>query len=278
MLDAEHIRGLIGHKGGDPGFFSVSSIDPTPSTNEEIKKAIRADAGEGAVVLSTCQTAGYGRQRRAWASPEGGLYLSCLLRPGGHAVEPSLLPSFGLAASLAVCDLLDKMGCNDQIKVKWPNDIVGTQGKYSGISNELVEGALCVGIGVNLFAPVCAQALDGKYQAAYAVPTLQSSTLKPSISTEGLDTEQTSFIEEAAAQLLVNLATAYQRWCAQGFEPFRETYMDRSSLMGRPIKLELPDCTVLEGVAVDVDEYGFLMIRDQEGRLHQAHSGEAHLV
>lgn len=47
-----------------------------------MKRALEAGEPEGLALRARRQTGGYGRQGRAWASPEGGLYLSLLLRLG----------------------------------------------------------------------------------------------------------------------------------------------------------------------------------------------------
>ena len=69
------------------------------STNEVVKHALEEGEPEGLAVRARCQSGGYGRQGRTWASPEGGLYLSLLLRP--H-VPPAQLPTLSLVAGLAV--------------------------------------------------------------------------------------------------------------------------------------------------------------------------------
>lgn len=94
------------------------------STNNVVKQAIESGEAEGLVVRAWRQTGAYGRQGRAWASPEGGLYLSLLLRP---EVSASQLPTLSLVAALAVCDALASLVTSDQAKrlrIKWPNDII----------------------------------------------------------------------------------------------------------------------------------------------------------
>ena len=79
--------------------FRVVNYDEVSSTNELVKRAIEAGEPEGYAVCARRQTGGYGRQGRAWSSPEGGLYLSVLLRPD---VSPGQLPTLSLVAALAV--------------------------------------------------------------------------------------------------------------------------------------------------------------------------------
>ena len=104
--------------------FRIRVLDEVESTNVEVKRAIDEGEPEGLVVRARCQTGGYGRQGRAWRSPVGGLYFSMLLRPFAPTAE---LPTLALAAGLAVRRALARSvrpELSDNVRVKWPNDIV----------------------------------------------------------------------------------------------------------------------------------------------------------
>ena len=104
--------------------FRVESLEAVGSTNDEVKRALEAGEPEGLAVRARRQTGGYGRQGRAWASPEGGMYLSLLLRPD---VPPAQLPTLSLVTGLAVRRALASLVTLDEarrIKVKWPNDVI----------------------------------------------------------------------------------------------------------------------------------------------------------
>lgn len=108
--------------------FRVVTLEETPSTNLEIKRALDAGEAEGLVVRARRQVAGYGRQGRAWASPEGGLYCSLLLRPSVDlAALPTLSLVVGIAVRRAVVSLID-VPAAQAIQIKWPNDVVLAQG------------------------------------------------------------------------------------------------------------------------------------------------------
>ncbi len=132
----------------------ILRFDSLPSTNTEAARQARAGAAEGLCVVAREQTAGRGRQQRAWASPpDAGLYLSVVLRP---RLEPSAWPLVTLAAALAVRDALSET-CRLDADIKWPNDLLARGRKLCGILAETVEaggaGRACVvGIGVNLSA------------------------------------------------------------------------------------------------------------------------------
>ena len=103
--------------------FCVQSLESVSSTNDVIKQAIEAGEPEGLAVRALRQTAGYGRQGRAWESPIGGLYQSFLLRPDVPFSQlPTLSLLVGLAVRRAVASLVPTLA--DRAQVKWPNDLV----------------------------------------------------------------------------------------------------------------------------------------------------------
>jgi BirA family biotin operon repressor/biotin-[acetyl-CoA-carboxylase] ligase len=88
---------------------------------------------------------------RSFLSPEGGIYLSVILRPQGSAED--LLPLTALLAAVA-CDAVEE-ACGFRPQIKWLNDLVAGDKKLAGILTELVldsaggvTAAVC-GIGIN---------------------------------------------------------------------------------------------------------------------------------
>ncbi len=83
--------------------FSITHKDLTSSTNDDVWDLAKQGAPEGVVVVARSQRQGRGQRGRVWASPEGGLYFSFLLRPASAQNEwPSLSP----ALARAVCRVL----------------------------------------------------------------------------------------------------------------------------------------------------------------------------
>lgn len=124
--------------------------DQVDSTNLRVKSAIDAGQAEGLAVRAASQTAGYGRQGRTWASPQGGLYLSVLLRP---TVRLDVLPSLSLVAAVAVCRALCQLLPVESLadmRIKWPNDIILAPTPAScagGVGSAEGEGAGSAGSG-----------------------------------------------------------------------------------------------------------------------------------
>ena len=110
-------------------------------------------AAEGTVVVARKQTAGRGRFDRNWESPEGGLFMSVVLRP---SAEGAMLLS--LVGALAVVD-----GIAEETRlfpvIRWPNDVLLDGKKVGGVIAEANFSGrslsfVIVGMGVNCnFSP-----------------------------------------------------------------------------------------------------------------------------
>ena len=261
------------------GFLKLSYLESVSSTNEIIRAAISAKEPEGTAVIALQQTGGYGRQGRYWKSPVGGIYVSLLLRPVQAGRALSEAPTLSLVLSLAVKHTLHKLGCRVPLSVKWPNDVLCDQGKLCGISLEAIDGALCIGLGLNLLMPNEKQTLEGKYVAAYASVIIQDDNLCHTVSPEGLTAAQKVFFENAAACLLSEVVSAYNQWLVEGFSSFREEYRASSALQGKSIQLVSQTNGILyEGTVQDVDIDGCLCLRTEQDEVVRAHSGEVHIV
>lgn len=107
-------------------------------------------SGAPQLVLAEGQAAGRGRRGRRWRSPLGsGLYLSLAWPLAPDAV----LAGASLAVGVAAVEALRCLGAPG-LALKWPNDIVHTQGKVGGILLELQrQGSaswLILGLGLNV--------------------------------------------------------------------------------------------------------------------------------
>jgi BirA family biotin operon repressor/biotin-[acetyl-CoA-carboxylase] ligase len=112
----------------------------TGSTNDRARALAGAGAPHGTLVTAAEQTAGRGRQGRAWSAPPGAaLLMSLVLRD-----PPRLLP---LAAAVAVAEVV-----GPSAQIKWPNDVLLDGGKVAGILAESrpQERWAVLGIGLNV--------------------------------------------------------------------------------------------------------------------------------
>lgn len=250
--------------------FAVRCADVTPSTNVAVKESLRAGEAEGLVCAALEQRNGYGRQGRAWSSPIGGAYFSVSLRP---RVAPEALSTISLVASLAVRAALVRLGCPHEVLIKWPNDVVCAAGKLCGISLDAVAGGVCVGIGVNALRPEGGVAtVGGKNTPAFAFPG------EPEVGQAGVTERQARLLEEVVACTLASFSPLYARWQAEGFRVFREDYERLLSLRGVEVEtVSITDDVLAGGVVEGIDDAGRLLLRQPDGSLFAASSGEIHL-
>lgn len=127
-------------------------LDSVASTQDVVRQAARDGAAEGLAVVAGQQTAGKGRAGRAWWSPpQGGLYLSLLLRPD---LPGDLVSWTTMALALGAVEAIEAV-CGVRPDIKWPNDLLVHGRKLAGV---LAEGAftgsrldyVIAGVGLNL--------------------------------------------------------------------------------------------------------------------------------
>jgi BirA family transcriptional regulator, biotin operon repressor / biotin---[acetyl-CoA-carboxylase] ligase len=109
-----------------------------------------------AVFVAWEQTAGRGRQGRAWASPAGAGAWVTMIRPLAEVGDLAVLP---LLVPLGLCEGLDRhLPSGRECRIKWPNDILVGGRKVGGVlidgvaprGGEESDGAAVIGFGVNL--------------------------------------------------------------------------------------------------------------------------------
>lgn len=135
--------------------------DCVDSTNVKVKDMALHGAAEGATLIADTQTGGRGRRGRTFYSPEGGLYLSTLLRPAAHT-HPGLITCCAAVAAARAIESL----CPLMVELKWVNDLFVSDRKVAGILAEGVFSpageltAIVLGIGINV-SGVLPSELDG---------------------------------------------------------------------------------------------------------------------
>ncbi|MDO4501987.1 MAG: biotin--[acetyl-CoA-carboxylase] ligase [Coriobacteriia bacterium] len=269
----------------------LSTHDVLPSSNNVVKHAIEAGEPQGLVVRTFKQTAGYGRLGRSWVSPEGGLYVSILLRP---QVDLRTLPTLGLVVGLALQRTVEGIlpaELRSCLRVKWPNDLVWKGGdrqrgvfpKVSGISFERHAGGVCVGVGVNVFRPFGEQAVGGKnvpvYLAEVLEQRLQAAGVPAAVGPEGLVDEQRALILGLCDRFLEELAVVYDQWQEKGMAAFVDEYSRKLCLMDeRVMVMDQLDQSVVSGMVQGVDADGRLLLLTDAGVVEPVSSGVVQLA
>ena len=125
--------------------------EKTASTNDDAKVYLPNQSSELSIHLTEQQEAGKGRNGKKWVSPKGkNIYLSLGWK---SPLQYSELDGLSLSVGCIVANVLN-LSANDQINIKWPNDLLINQKKVSGILIETVdlEGqvGIVIGVGINV--------------------------------------------------------------------------------------------------------------------------------
>lgn len=236
----------------------VISLEECPSTNALLKAMAREGAEDGTVLMSRRQTEGRGRLGRSFVSPEGGVYLSMLLRPEAAAAER--LPELSACAALAVRRALLDFGV--EVGIKWPNDLLLQGKKICGILPEtLLQGeriAVILGMGINLNTDEAAFEVDLENIAA-SVSALC-----------GREFDREAFIRA----LISALDDTCERW--RRGERLAAEYRAACLGLGREL-LILRDGVGETVLALDVCDDMSLLVRYPDGREEKLRFGEVSL-
>lgn len=119
----------------------VELLDEIGSTQDEVRRRLEAGKALPDILAATHQTGGRGRRGRSWHSVPGeSLAMSFPLSHLAEHKSPWLL---GMVMSIQTARLLDGY-------VRWPNDVVISGKKVSGVLTEMLHGIPVIGIGINL--------------------------------------------------------------------------------------------------------------------------------
>ncbi len=188
------------------------------------------------IVIAEHQIHGYGRHKRVWESNLGGIWATAVI-----SLPADKSPYLNIAIPLVLQRVLRSIGVKTWIK--WPNDIVFEERKLGGT---LIEGVafqdsitVYVGVGVNVNNYV-------------GIP--EATSLKKIIGLTPRNRVLAPFIGYLArvAKLVI--------------EPSKlvDEYLSNLTTLNRVVVAETTD-GIVEGRAVEVDEYGSLIVSTKSG-------------
>jgi BirA family biotin operon repressor/biotin-[acetyl-CoA-carboxylase] ligase len=213
----------------------IIQLEEVDSTNEYAKKLI-PEVQEGAVIVAKRQTSGKGRKGRFWASPEGGIWASVILRP------PRIDPRLVFVGALAVADTLRDFGIGSWIK--WPNDVWVGNRKISGILTEVKGDFAIMGIGINVNNEIPKELKE-------------TATSLRDLLGKAVD------LEEVLKRLLRNLNCWYEVFL-ENPDLIVEEIKKRTVLIGKLVKVITEEGTV-EGKVLDILSDGTLLLDGSRG-------------
>lgn len=236
----------------------VVYFDVTDSTSIQAKRLAEQGARHGTLAVADRQTAGRGRRGRQWDSPSGtNLYFSILLRPRFHPEKASMLT---VLMALAATEAAEAAGV-ENIKIKWPNDLVLNGKKVCGILTELSAEPDCIhyvviGTGINTAGQDFPEELQGTATSIF--------------NETGIEIKRAELLQGT----LKRFEEVYETFTKAGsLEPLREAYESRLVNKDREVKVLDPkgEYTAL---AKGITENGELIVIDETGRERLVYAGE----
>ncbi len=232
-----------------------SEID---STNRFLLKN-SADLPPYSVALTDFQSKGRGRLQRTWVAPYAtSLLVSVLLRPAFPAIWLTMLA--GLAAVKTIQE-----NCALNAALKWPNDVMlqqadGTWHKTGGILTEVQsigeESIAVVGMGLNV--NIVAEDLPAAVTPATSLRVMLG---------QAVDREQ--LLADWLLALEAGLVSAENQ-----VSPHPQWQLQLITL-NQPVIVS--GAIDIEGTAEATDEWGRLLVRDQNGDLHKVAAADVTL-
>ena len=225
--------------------------DSIGSTMDEAFKFAMDECVEGTVVCAEEQAKGRGRMGRDWSSTiSKGIYTSIVLKPNLVATDVAKLT---LLTGVAVYEAVKKVS-DIGISIKWPNDLMVGDKKLCGILTEMnaqMEQVkfVIVGIGIN-------------------VNHTKNELLPEAVSIKTETGEEISRVK-LLREILISLEYWYELMLDQGFDPVIKKWKEYTSTLNRRIRLN-----EIEGKAIDLDEFGGLVIETDDGMVVKRMSGD----
>ncbi len=215
------------------------------STNRAASDLAKHGEPEGTLVITDFQTSGRGRLDHVWSSPAGkDLLFSLILRPEG---DPGFVLPSTLAFSVAISEALSGLFDFD-VGVKWPNDLVTTEGKIGGIladrsTTQAGSSSVVVGIGLNV------NSRTDDFPVEFRDSAVSCRTLTGNVADR----------VRVLTEVLQAVETCYRRFRVEGFPVFRRSYVDRLLIKGRTVSFNRGDKRWI-GTVTGVQDDGALMV------------------
>jgi len=260
-LDAVEINRCLGDCAAR---FQLEVIQQAASSNSELLQRAVRGAPSGSVLAVELQTAGRGRIGRVWHSGLGNALTFSLL----WRFECGLngLSGLSLAVGVAILRALRRFEAAG-VGLKWPNDILAehgnsmVRGKLGGVLIEAQgdmygPSAVVIGIGINCSLPT----------------VLERAITQPAVSLKQLCVKPPTR-DQLLAAVLQELAAVLDEFARDGFAALRGEWERYHAQQDLPIQLQMPDGSIVEGIARGVGDNGELRLETAQG-MRQFNSGE----
>ncbi|ELZ96725.1 biotin--acetyl-CoA-carboxylase ligase [Haloferax mucosum ATCC BAA-1512] len=245
--------------------YDVEFHEALASSNDRARE-LAAEGATDVAVVAREQIASKGRKGREWSAPDGGVWMSLLVRPDE---PPAHAPLYTLAMAVAVCDAAREAGVDASIK--WPNDVIVSGTRDGAESDRAVDS----GESDRGYRKLCGILTEMEGEADRVSWLVIGPGTNVNLDPETLPEGATSISAEAGA---VERRVFVQR-VLERFDELRAdldgvlpAWRERADTLGRHVRVHTAG-GVLEGKAVDVEHPGTLVVQTSEGET-RVHAGD----
>lgn len=221
--------------------WNIQSVEECLSTQDLVRQQLRNPLKDNLFpcIRTGLQTQGQGRRGRVWDSQNGDLAFSFAIKP---ACSQQYWASLSLVVGLAMVQTIGQ----DNLVLKWPNDILEDGQKVCGILCDVHNDFMIIGVGANLVP----------------ISHSQRSHVKTD---KNADQVMRAFLQEFEGLL--------QEWNDSGFAVLKERWLKWALPQGSDISVKMGDEQVF-GRFEGVDDNGCLLFMDENSRIKTVSSGE----
>jgi len=246
----------------------------------------------GTLIVADEQSAGRGRQQRRWEAPPGQALLSSLILKAPLPLPLQQIPmAAGLAALAAISACVPAL--QGQVGLKWPNDLLlghgmNDAGKVGGI---LIESSfhgttphhVIIGTGINLLQPATAlpPALPGAPTPTSLLAYLDAEASAGSgVAGSSAMPDRSAFLiafchawtellwPESTGGAATSPTSIVDRWRAHLWTLGQRVLIYDTAQPGTAPQV------LCQGIASDITNDGYLIVRDEAGTTHQFTAGD----
>lgn len=248
--------------------FCVNWVEQTTSTNTDLLNKLHTNNHIPELLVASKQTAGRARMGKTWHTSAQQALMFSLITP----VMPHHLNHLALVTGCAVINALEQnypcLQSEHPIKIKWPNDLwfkdkkVNCWRKLAGILIETCsiqnQRYAVIGIGLNILQPP---------------PLPQQTGIPPGALTQLIppdDCSPTTIFKSITTQIVLDIYNFAHTNVEDQFHNWHNFFKAHDALFAQALYTS----NGIQGIGTGIDPQGCLLIRTNDHKLHQIHSGE----